>query len=97
MIFYTKRVDILSLMRKAGYTATPFSFAIENEPNFIKPLSGRYPRFHVFIKTDKDCEFNLHLDQKAPSYKGSSAHSAEYEGEIIEKEAERIKSIAESL
>ena len=36
---------------------------------------------------------NLHLDQKKPVYKGAPAHSAEYEGEVVEKEAERIKKI----
>jgi len=35
--------------------------------------------------------FNLHLDQKRPIYKGAPAHAGEYEGETVEKEAERIK------
>lgn len=37
--------------------------------------------------------FNLHLDQKKPSYGGSHAHSGEYDGEIINEEVERIKSL----
>jgi hypothetical protein len=36
---------------------------------------------------------SLHLDQKKPIYKGAPAHAAEYEGELVEKEAERIKNI----
>ncbi len=36
---------------------------------------------------------NLHLDQKKPIYRGTPAHSAEYEGRVVEKEAERIKKI----
>ena len=37
--------------------------------------------------------FNLHLDQKRPIYKGAPAHAGEYDGEIVSKEAERIKEI----
>jgi len=39
--------------------------------------------------------FNLHLDQKAPIYKGAPAHAGEYDGELVSKEAERIKQILE--
>ena len=89
--------NITSLARKIGYSPTPFSFSVENEFNFIKPLSGAgYPRFHIYVKYSNEKNgyvFNLHLDQKKPSYKGSSAHNAEYEGALIEKEAERIKNI----
>jgi len=35
--------------------------------------------------------FNLHLDQKRPSYGGGThAHSGEYEGEIIRGEIQRL-------
>ena len=44
-------------------------------------------------RKNNDFIFNLHLDQKKPIYKGAPAHAGEYEGEIIEKEAERIKQI----
>jgi len=37
--------------------------------------------------------FNLHLDQKKPSYKGSHAHSGEYDGKLVEEEAERIRQL----
>ncbi len=40
--------------------------------------------------------FNLHLDQKKPIYKGTTAHSGEYEGELVEKEVERIKQILQN-
>jgi len=60
---------------------------------------GEYPRFHLFIKKDEDGDFlfSLHLDQKKSSYKGSSAHSGEYEGELVEREKERIIKIIEEL
>jgi len=37
--------------------------------------------------------FSLHLDQKKPSYEGSTGHSGEYDGDVVEGEAERIKNI----
>ena len=64
------------------------------EFNFVRSISGNnYPRFHLYVKKEKDeIIFNLHLDQKRPSYEGQTAHSGEYEGEVVEREAERIKS-----
>jgi len=40
--------------------------------------------------------FNLHLDQKQPSYAGAHAHNAEYEGEIVEREIERLKQLTKN-
>ncbi|MEK7680685.1 MAG: hypothetical protein AAB348_01390 [Patescibacteria group bacterium] len=52
-----------------------------------------YPRFHVYIKDEGESViFNLHLDQKRPIYEGVTAHSGEYDGEVVEREAERILS-----
>jgi len=88
--------NILNLTRKLGYM--PKSFVGE-ELNCVRPLLGReYPRFHLYIKENKEKNiliFNLHLDQKKPSYRGVPAHSGEYSGEVIEKEMERIKKIVE--
>ena len=85
----------IDLGRKLGY----FSLGRgkdEAEFSFIRPLYGNgYPRFHLFIRSDKgkDIVFDLHLDQKKASYKGSRAHSGEYEGPVIENEVDRIKKI----
>mgnify|MGYP001611096637 CR=1 FL=1 len=88
--------NIYNLMRKAGYI-----FLAENkeskEMNFIRPLvKGGYPRFHIYCKTTNQIEnetlfFNLHLDQKRPIYQGTTAHSGDYEGEVVEEEANRVK------
>jgi hypothetical protein len=84
--------NIYNLMRKLGYR-----FQEKDEKNqeliFIRPLERNgYPRFHLYIKINKETlTFNLHLDQKKPSYKGTPAHSGEYEDEIVENEVERIK------
>lgn len=60
--------------------------------------AGGFPRFHAYVKYNEgqapsSLEINLHLDQKRPIYRGTSAHSGEYEGEIVAQEAKRIKSI----
>jgi len=88
--------NITNLTRKIGY----FFIGQDektSESSFIRPL-GRsgYPRFHLYLKEDKENNeliFNLHLDQKRPIYKGTPAHSGEYEGKVVENEAERIKQI----
>ena len=84
-----KNENILSLTRRLGYA--PRGVAGE-EFNCVRVLSGSgYPRFHLYIKQEKDnVFFNLHLDQKKPSYQGTSAHSGEYDGKLIEQEKERI-------
>ncbi len=85
--------NVYNLVRKAGYR-----FQEKDEKNseliFVRPLErSGYPRFHLYIKrfNEENLIFDLHLDQKKPSYRGAHAHSGEYEGDIIEKEVERIK------
>lgn len=92
MVFSSKNSgeNMTSLMRKAGY------FLLENkekEMSFIRPLErSGYPRFHIYLKIENnEIIFNLHLDQKKPLYKGTTAHSGEYEGPLVENEAIRIK------
>lgn len=84
--------NLYSLMRQISY-----HFQGENEEKkeliFTRPAKG-YPRFHIYLKKDgENLVFNLHLDQKRPIYKGVAAHSGEYDGELVEKEAERVKEI----
>ena len=82
--------NIYTLIRNTGYHFQDEDKE-KNELNFVRPPRG-YPRFHLFLKAEKEnLIFNLHLDQKKPIYKGTTAHSGEYEGKIIEEEAERIK------
>lgn len=83
-----------SALRKTGYHFE------RRHPN-TKEISaartlgaGGFPRLHAYARLDgKNLEINLHLDQKRPSYRGTSAHGGEYEGELLEQEAERIKSV----
>jgi hypothetical protein len=84
--------NVYDLLKKLGYR-----FIEKNQKKselvFSRLLErAGYPRFHLYLKTDKEkLVFNLHLDQKKPSYKGATAHSGEYEGEIVEEEIKRIK------
>lgn len=86
--------NIYVLMRGAGYRFLKRE-GVTSEYNFIKPISSdSFPRFHIFLKIEGgNLIINLHLDQKAPSYQGTKAHSGEHESEVVEKEAERIRQI----
>jgi hypothetical protein len=92
-----------SLARKIGYT--PLGISPNNDFEMVRELggSGHYPRFHVFLKEinssdsgsygGKEFVLTLHLDQKKPSYGANHAHSGEYDGDVVEEEARRIKTI----
>ena len=82
--------NIIDLMQKAGYS---YRGVYNGDMNFIKRIGlDEYPHYHIYIK-EQENEFimNMHLDQKKPSYEGAAAHNAEYNGELIEKEMERVK------
>ncbi len=84
------RENIYGLGRKIGYNLQGKE---GSELSFVRPPRG-YPRFHLYLeKKNDDLVFNLHLDQKRPSYKGSPAHAGEYDGEVVEAEAERIREL----
>ncbi len=85
-------------MRRAGYSFVGRDQRTGEEGYQRRLGAEDYPKFHAFIKQDEQYVFvNLHLDQKKPSYPGSSAHSGEYsESEVLEKEAEIIKKVFSS-
>ncbi len=80
-------------LRRAGYSYIRDRRSGQN--SFVRRLGSRhYPRLHMYVKeSDDSIIFNLHLDQKQASYAGAHAHSAEYEGEVVEAEIERLKGI----
>ena len=90
--------NIENLMRSLRYHSWGASQK-DGKLQFIRPLEagGAYPRFHIYLTYDKKTKkisFDLHLDQRKTVYKGATAHKGDYEGELVEKEAERlIKSI----
>ena len=83
-------LDPLKVMRRAGYF--PFTDPNTGKESFIfRPTPERYPRFHVYMRQERGhIVFDLHIDQKKPSYKGSRMHAGEYEGPTVKKELERI-------
>jgi len=88
--------NIYNLMRKVSYHPAPLSKGRgeqKGELSFARPPRG-FPRFHLFMKVEgENLILDLHLDQKRPIYKGVTAHSGEYDGKVVETEAERIKQI----
>ncbi|MBU4331555.1 hypothetical protein KKD19_06735 [Patescibacteria group bacterium] len=87
-----------NLLRQCGY-------AVFRDPNtgktsYTKRLDrDYYPRFHIYMnkESEGELELNLHLDQKHASYKGQTAHSGEYDGDLVEREAERIESLVNQV
>jgi len=97
MRFHTPLATIVEaeqfFTRSAGYLRDPSPHGRkEDEERFIRPLRGApYPRLHMsVIEQSGHILCSLHLDQKKPSYAGSHAHSAEYDGPVLEEERERI-------
>jgi len=84
-------------LRRAGYIYLPER--ADGQASFARRLSRDfYPRFHVYFTVAGQGEaemvtFNLHLDQKRPGYQGFSRHNAEYDGEVVVGEMERLKGL----
>ena len=83
--------DPLHFIRRAGYGVV-LDRRAGTVKSYVKRIHGdQFPRFHLYVETQGDeWVFNLHLDQRAPVYAGVTAHSGEYEGAVVEREAERI-------
>ena len=83
----------VDVIRRSGYGSVLDRRA--TEPSFARHMGrGLYPRFHVYINGNV---LNMHLDQKQASYEGSSMHSGEYDGDTVEREANRIQEIIRKL
>jgi hypothetical protein len=84
---------IVEVARELGYLI--IDTRPNNEYNLVRRLTGQnYPRFHIYLRAAGDrFVFSLHLDQKKPSYEGSHAHSGEYDGPLIQDEADRIRQL----
>lgn len=80
-------------LRQAGYGFIRDSR--RDKESFVRRLgSGFYPRLHMYVEyLGNDVVFDLHLDQKQASYAGARMHNAEHDGEIVENEIARLKSL----
>jgi len=89
--------NIRNLLRNCGYSVQFDSRT--GETSYIKRIGrNSYPHFHIYVEDRKNkLIFNLHLDQKKPSYLDYRAHSAEYDGNIVEREARRITAILDKI
>ncbi len=82
----------MEIIRRLGYA--PQRATVTDEISCVRRMGGDYPRFHIYLKEEKDVfNFSIHLDQKKPIYEGSSAHNGEYESDVVREEVARIKSI----
>ena len=85
--------NLQTIVRNAGYQ--PIGTTPHEELNCIRPLGGDYPRFHLYVREEAEkFIFSLHLDQKKPSYGNETAHSGEYDGDMIKEEAHRVAHFA---
>lgn len=83
-------------LRRAGYGY--IRDRQRDKESFVRRLGGGfYPRLHMyFSEQGEQIIFDLHLDQKQASYKGSHMHNAEYGGQVVEQEIQRLKNIISS-
>jgi len=80
-------------LRRAGYGFI-HSNATDHDSYVLRLGSGFYPRLHMYLEeTEGTITFNLHLDQKQASYAGNHMHNAEYDGEVVEGEIDRLKQL----
>jgi hypothetical protein len=77
------------LIRRCGYGLVRDPRA--RETSYSRRLGGNiYPRFHMYINSEDPLILNLHIDQKQASYEGSTAHSGDYDSDLIKQEVDRI-------
>lgn len=87
---YNKNYNREHLVREAGYK--PIGYTEHQELNAVRPLGADYPRFHLYVlESPEIITFNLHLDQKKAVYEGATAHGGDYESDVVQGEAQRIK------
>lgn len=85
-----KSENLQTVMRRLGYK--PIGYSDRGELNCVRPIGRDYPRFHAYVKEEGDeFIFNIHLDQKRPSYGSETAHSGDYESETVRDEAAYIQ------
>lgn len=84
------------ILRRCGYGKT---LNRQGEVSYARVMGvSGYPRFHAYVETTSEgLSINLHLDQKKPSYGGHTAHSGEYDGDVVAGEAGRIQELLKGM
>lgn len=86
-------INLRLWMRRAGYAEVPGAKGVTSYSRRLQTTP--FPRFHAYIEDlGQEWTINLHLDMKAATYDGQHAHSGEYAGSNIEKEAQRLFQIS---
>jgi len=89
---YNRNRNLQTMVREIGYKH--IETTEKGELNCVRPLGANYPRFHIYLTEKPDIiTINIHLDQKKPVYEGATAHSGDYESDVVRDEVERIKDI----
>jgi hypothetical protein len=80
-----------NFLRKVGYTFIHDS--VTGHDSYVHRLTrDHYPRFHIYFQDlDDRIVFDLHFDQKQASHAGSHMHNAEYDGDTVAAEIDRLK------
>ena len=77
------------LIKRCGYGLVRDPRA--RETSYARRLGNNiYPRFHMYINSEDPLILNLHIDQKQASYEGSTAHSGDYDSDLVKQEALKI-------
>ncbi|MBI4434712.1 hypothetical protein HY635_02755 [Candidatus Uhrbacteria bacterium] len=106
-IVITTTDNATTFMRRAGYG---YQKEGAGEVAFVRRVSGSsFPRYHAYVTEGRGKReegrggdgaggltliINLHVDQKAPTYQQGRAHSGEYDGQLVEQEATRLRALA---
>ncbi len=81
-------INLYSRLRGAGYH--PDKIQRDGHASFSRSIfNTKYPRFHLYYSMESK-NLTIHLDHKAPQYGQANDHGAEYDGELVKKEAERL-------
>jgi len=78
------------LIRRCGYGLVRDRRARQRSYSRRLGQSGFYPRFHMYVNSEDPLILSIHIDQKQASYQGQTAHSGDYDSDLVKQEAQRI-------
>lgn len=79
-------------IRRFGYA--PYANR-QGAQSYVRRITGyEFPRFHLYIQnvSNADITCSLHIDQKAPVFKGARAHAGDYDSPQVAEEIRRLQS-----
>lgn len=81
------------LIRRCGYGLVRDPRAKQRSYSRRLGQQGHYPRFHMYVNSEDPLILSLHIDQKQASYEGSTAHSGDYDSDLVRNELQRISQV----